>query len=113
MDERSRFVIEMMIRDTQSPWEVPVRMAMGVGPAMRISSRMVDDMKFGAEIGVGLVGFDNVVEMIRTKELRRDALEKVAIRLARAMADRLEDAEGWHDPSRVDPARESLGGKWD
>lgn len=110
MSENPRFVIEMSIRDTHG-YEPPIHRAIGVDEAMRISSRMVDEMKLGVDLGAAL-GFNDVVELIRTKELRRDVLKRLAVQLAGQMADRLEDAEGWHDPSRVEPARKELGGRW-
>lgn len=27
-------------------------------------------------------------------------------------AERMEDAEGWHDASRIEPARHQFGGDW-
>lgn len=87
-------------------------MAIDVDRALRISSRAIDEMKMGADLGVSLVSFDDVVTLIRTKEMRRELFKDAAVQLAGQMADRMEDAEGWHDPDRIDPARKQLGGRW-
>jgi hypothetical protein len=50
--------------------------------------------------------------MMRVKEMRRKIFRQIAERLAMQLADRMEDAEGWHDPDRIGPAREQLGGDW-
>jgi hypothetical protein len=61
---------------------------------------------------LGIVPLDQTVEMMRMREFRRDFLVEAARGLAAEMADLLADAEGWHDASRVDPARRALGGEW-
>jgi hypothetical protein len=76
--------------------------AIGVDEAMSISSRAVDEIK------AGLVPFEHAVRIMRTREMRRKVLIELAKQLAAQMADRLEDSEGWHDPDRIDPAREAL-----
>ena len=55
-----------------------------------------------------LDNFDVAVEKIRIREFRKDLLVDAANRLARQLAERMEDAEGWHDASRIEPAKESL-----
>lgn len=106
-----RFTLMMSIQDGRREQE-PVRMAIGVDEAMRISSRLVDDIKAGPALGVALVDANTVVRAMKERKLRRDVLVSLAKQLANQMADRLEDAEGWHDESRIEPAREALGGDW-
>lgn len=54
--------------------------------------------------------FDQAVEVLRTKQFRKDLFLDVAASLGRLLAERMEDAEGWHDESRVEPARRELRG---
>ncbi len=55
----------------------------------------------------------DTIELMKAREFRRDLFMHAAKQLAGQMADRMEDAEGWHDESRIEPARAALGGKWD
>ena len=55
--------------------------------------------------------FNEVVEIMRRKQFRRDLFVREAFRLGQLLADRMEDAEGWHDMSRMEPAQASLKGK--
>lgn len=48
------------------------------------------------------------VERLKRREFRRDLFEKEAARLGRLLAERMEDAEGWHGLDRVDPAKTVL-----
>lgn len=107
----ARFTLMMTIQDGRREQE-PVRMAIGIDEAMRISSRLVDDIKAGPSLGVALVDTNTVVRVMKERQLRRDVLKQLAIQLAGQLADRLEDAEGWHDASRIEPARAALGGDW-
>ncbi len=81
--------------------------AIGCDQALYIGWRPVEEMKIGA------VSMNDAVQLMRVREVRRDLLKQVAIQCAGQMADYMEDAEGWHDPSRIKPARKSLGGRWD
>lgn len=102
MSQRPRFTIELSVRDNLGPdkWTH----AIGCDNALSISNRVVDEVK------LGLVGsFSDTVQILRQKQMRRDILIRAAEQLAAQMADRLEDSEGWHDPSRVDPAKRALG----
>jgi hypothetical protein len=84
-------------------------MAVGCDEALRVSARSVDELK----MGVFLAQWHEAVTMLKIKELRRHIFLDAAQRLAHLMADRMEDAEGWHDPDRIEPARRELGGtKW-
>lgn len=66
-------------------------------------------------IGAMLDGrtFEQVVEVLRTKEYRKDLFLDAATSLGRLLAERMEDAEGWHDASRIEPARAELTGPGD
>lgn len=106
MTERPRFTIELTIRDNYSMESY--HHAIGCDQALRIRVRGVEELK----AGIGLMGMDDAVQMMKTREMRRDLLREAAIQLAGQMADRMQDAEGWHDTSRIEPTRKALGGNW-
>ena len=54
--------------------------------------------------------FDATVEILRAKEFRKDLFIRACEQMGQLLAERMEDAEGWHGESRVEPARESLKG---
>lgn len=81
--------------------------AIGCDQALYIGWRPVEEMR----IGVG--SMNDTVELMRVREVRRDILRQAAVQLASQIVDYMEDAEGWHDPDRIKPARELLGGRWD
>jgi hypothetical protein len=51
------------------------------------------------------------ISVLKRKEFRKDLFIAEAGRLGALLAERMEDAEGFHDASRVDRAREQLGYK--
>jgi len=55
-----------------------------------------------------LDSFETVVTAIRTREYRKDLFQRECHRLGTLLAERMEDAEGWHDTSRIEPAKRSL-----
>lgn len=98
-----RFTIELTIRDNYGfdRWSH----AIGCDEALKISERAVGELKAGF-----MPSMKATVQLMRTREVRRDLLMMAAEQLAAQMADRLEDSEGWHDPSRVEPAKRALKG---
>ncbi len=56
----------------------------------------------------GLVKFDDAVEILKRREYRKDLFIDQARRLGTLLAERMEDAEGWHGVSRQEPAKEEL-----
>jgi len=48
------------------------------------------------------------VKKLRLREFRKDLFADAAMRLGKLLAERMEDAEGWHGVSREGPARTSL-----
>ncbi len=54
--------------------------------------------------------FEEVVEIIQTREFRKDLFISECQRLGTLLAERMEDAEGWHDASRIEPAKKALAG---
>lgn len=60
---------------------------------------------------VALESFEDVVEIIKTREFRKKLFIDQAENLGRLLAERMEDAEGWHDVSRIEPAARSLRGE--
>jgi hypothetical protein len=105
MADRARFTLQITLRDNHG-FEQPLAMAIDVDHALRISSRAVDEMK------LGVVDMAAAVTLMKSKEFRRRVFRGAALQLAEQLADRMEDAEGWHDPERIQPAREQLGGTW-
>ena len=53
-------------------------------------------------------GFDQMVKLLRKKQFRKDLFIRECKRLGTLLAERMEDAEGWHDESRVEPAKKQL-----
>lgn len=109
MTDKPRFTIELRIHDRLGDLR-PIGYAVGCDNALRISSRAVNMLKFPGPIPE--VTFDDAIEMIRTKEVRRGILIQAAEQLAGQLCNLLEDAEGWHDPSRIENARKAIGGTW-
>lgn len=101
----TRFTLIMTLRDNYG-CEMPISIAIGVDHEVKISNRAVDNMKTGAEFG--LCSFKDAVELIRSKEFRRDLFTRTAANLGTLLVERMEDAEGWHDTSRIEPARAEL-----
>ena len=97
MMKEPRFTISLVLRDNHS-FDRPLQMSVSCDEALRISARAVDEMK------AGFATLSSTVEMMKVREMRKDVFQRVAERLARMMAERMEDAEGWHDVSRVEPA---------
>lgn len=97
----NRFTILLTLRDRFGEQQV-LQMACSVDEAMSINLRAVEELK------MGVVPFDEAVQMMKRREFRKEVFIAVANRLARQMVDRMEDAEGWHDTSRIEPARRIL-----
>lgn len=103
-ERRPRFTLTLSLQDNLSG-APPLRMAMPCDDALRISARAVEELK------LGLTGsMQGAVSLMKTREMRKDLFVQIATRLGAQMAERLEDAEGWHDTGRIKPARASLGG---
>ena len=51
---------------------------------------------------------DRVVEVLRRKRFRKDLFIAECKRLGMLLAERMEDAEGWHDESRIGPAKAQI-----
>ncbi len=109
--DRERFTLQLSLIDNHNFGSV-IHMAVDCDQALRVSARAVDEMKLGMDLGVSVVSSDHAITMLRTKEMRRRLFKEISDRLAGKLADRMEDAEGWHDPDRIEPAREELGGEW-
>lgn len=72
--------------------------------AAYMGDRIVDDMRASAELGIGLVSFDEACRIMRVKEIRRGLMEIAAHQCSMALCDFLEDREGWHGVDRQDSA---------
>ncbi len=105
MTERARFTLQLALRDNYD-FGQPLVMCIDVDREVRISARAVEEMK------IGLAGFDGAVQIMRVREFRKDLFIDLATRLGALLAERMEDAEGWHDASMIEPARQQLGGDW-
>ena len=56
----------------------------------------------------GFTPFDEAVEILKRREYRKDLFIKEAYRLGTLLAERMEDAEGWHGIKRQEPAKLEL-----
>ena len=56
----------------------------------------------------GDVPMKAAIEVLRQKKYRKDMLIAECKRLGTLLAERMEDAEGWHDESRIEPAKAQL-----
>lgn len=99
-----RYTLIMILRDNQR-FEPEMAMAVGVDHEVKNSVRAIYEMK------AGFGSFQSTVELIRAKEFRKDLFLQVASQLGARLAERMEDAEGWHDASRIEPARAELAGR--
>ena len=55
-----------------------------------------------------LNSFEEIVDILKIKQFRKDLFMNECRRLGALLAERMEDAEGWHDESRIEPAKKSL-----
>lgn len=106
MGDQPRFTLTLTLRDSHG-FQQPISMAVGIDRQVRISLRAMDELK------AGVAAMDQAVQMMRTKSTRKDLFLHAAANLGALLAERMGDAEGWHDESRVEPARQQLGGKWE
>lgn len=106
MTQRARFTLQITLRDNHG-YEQPLSMAIDLNDEVRISPRAVDEMKAGLSGGM-----DQTVRLMKVREFRKSLFIRAAERLGALLAERMEDAEGWHDASRIEPARRQLGGVW-
>ena len=56
----------------------------------------------------GSVPMEAAIKVLRRKQFRKDLFIAECLRLGALLAERMEDAEGWHDESRVEPAKAQL-----
>lgn len=87
-------------------YEQPLSMSVNLDQEVRIGPRAIDEMR----AGVG--SFDATIQLMKTREFRKRLFIEAATRLGALLAERMEDAEGWHDASRIEPARKQLSGKY-
>jgi hypothetical protein len=106
MNDRARFTLQITLRDNYG-YEPPLCMAVELDEEVRIAPRAVEEMKLGLSGGM-----DQAVGLMRVREFRKNLFIRAAERLGALLAERMEDAEGWHDTSRIEPARRQLGGVW-
>ena len=106
MSDKPRFTLTLTLHDNHGE-QRPLTMAIPIDDEVRISSRAVDEMKMGV-----LGGMDAVVTLMRRREYRKGLFRATCERLGALLAERMEDAEGWHDVERIEPARKQLGGTW-
>jgi hypothetical protein len=55
-----------------------------------------------------LTRFTDTVEILKRRKYRKDLFIDAARRIGALLAERMEDAEGWHDISRQGPAKAEL-----
>ncbi len=56
----------------------------------------------------GLARFEQAVALLKQWEFRKGLFIEAARRIGALLAERMEDAEGWHDVERQEPARQEL-----
>ena len=105
-ETKPRFTLTLTLHDSYGE-QRPLGIALPVDEDVRISPRAVDDMKAGLAGGM-----DAVLTLMRRREFRKKLFVLACQRLGAQLAERMEDAEGWHDVERIEPARKSLGGDW-
>ncbi len=66
--------------------------------AAYIGNRAVDDMR--CAISVGATSMVDTIQMMRVREFRKKLLTSVAAQSGAALAEHLEDREGWHGLDR-------------
>ena len=96
------FTLTLTLRDKYG-YEKPLSYAIDLHEEVRIAPRAVDEMK------AGFGTFDEIVRLMRVREFRKRLFIMTARNLGALLAERMEDAEGWHDTSRIEPARKQLG----
>ena len=91
----------------EGPFGERYQVAMGVD-AFTVQDRLVDlkppqffDMRT----------FEETVEVMRKRDIRHDILAAECQRLGRKLAQTMQDAEGWHDASRIEPSKRVLRGE--
>jgi hypothetical protein len=73
-------------------------------PVETFGERLADDMKAGVAFA-GPSAFEQTVSTLKSRQFRRDLLERAAQMLGKKLADHLEDREGWHGLDRQEAAR--------
>jgi hypothetical protein len=87
------------------------QVAMGVD-AFTVREHLVDlNPPEAFSLQSGMVAMDAVVERIRKREIRHDILRAECLRLGEKLAQTMQDAEGWHDASRIEPSKRILRGE--
>lgn len=97
----------------EGPFGERYQVAMGMD-AFTARDQLVDisppdpfDLQFDA------VSLDTVVKRIRKREIRHEILQNECVRLGKKLAQTMQDAEGWHDASRIEPSKRVLRGQED
>lgn len=84
------------------------RQSMAVELAENVASeiaRIDPPMKLRAPFEVTI---EDVVTVLRRKEFRKSLFRDASANLGALLAERMEDAEGWHDVERIEPAKKQL-----
>lgn len=103
---RPRYTLELRLVDHEGSDTLAMAVQLA-HEVVRISPRMVSELQFG------LGTFDTAVNVLKQRTFRKDELIAAARTLGARLAERMEDAEGWHGERRIEPARAELGGHWD
>lgn len=75
--------------------------------AAYMGERAADEMRLGSISGAT---FDHAVRTLKMRRVRRGLLRKVAANAGEALADHLEDREGWHGLDRQNATERRLKG---
>ena len=92
--------------------EEPLRMVLPVSEhiaesIMRVDPPRLHGLPFTTK-AVPLQSFEECAEVLRRRSFRKDLFVREAARIGALLAERMEDAEGWHDASRIEPAKREL-----
>ena len=58
--------------------------------------------------GANISPFEATVQIMKRRVYRKELFIESARKLGGQLAERMEDAEGWHDESRIEPAKKAL-----
>ena len=105
----NRFAIRLSVMDRYGDQDAHMVVEMDEFPVF--SERFVEDVTSEfAPLALGPEPFNAMVKILKTRQFRKDMLERAAQVLARRLSDYIEDREGWHGERRRDTIKEQRRG---
>jgi len=101
MQRPGKWVLTLALVNLEGPEDY--RMSIGADEFIKFGDRHVEELRYPMP-GVG-PAFNQVVETLRLRDVRRDLLKSSAKNLGAQMASYMEDEEGWHGTDRQDRIR--------